>query len=77
MESLASHREIKRNQWTLMYNPEFEVYREKYENIISSVKKVIDGETVEGIKVNEIGEKDGRKYFTLMLGDKSFLSKKH
>ncbi len=74
MEGLP--KEIQRKDWSLIYNPEFDAYREKYKNIVSTVKKVIEGEEVEGVTIENLGSKTSRERFILGLGDDKFFIKR-
>lgn len=78
VESPVQHdyKEINRNGWSLVYGPEFEGYREKYENIISTIQKVIEGDTVEGIEIKKINEYADREYFVLKIDNEEFFIKK-
>jgi hypothetical protein len=71
-------KEIKRRDWTLVYNPEFEEYRDKYKNIISKVKSVIEGREVDGVEVEKlnIGREFNREYFILKIDNEEFFVKK-
>lgn len=69
-------KEIKRKNWSLIYNPEFEGYREKYKNIISLVKSVLEGEVVDGVGVEKIKTNLNREYFLLKINDSEFFIKK-
>ncbi len=51
---MEAFKEVKRKDWTLVYNPEFEQYRDKYKNIVSKVKSVLEGDAVEGVEVRKI-----------------------
>ena len=73
---LENFTEIKRKRWSLAYAPEFEQYRDKYENIVSKIKGVIEGEKVEGVEIKKIGEYADREYFKLTEGDGEFFIKK-
>lgn len=71
-------REIKRKDWSLIYNPEFLEYKEKYKNIISVVKSVIEGDVVEGVEVEKItrNRESSREYFILKIDNEEFFVKK-
>ncbi len=74
----SEYKEIIHHGWSLVYNPEFEQYREKYKNIISTVKKVVEGEQIEGIEIKKINEESetGREYFLLKMDGEEFFVKK-
>lgn len=69
-------KEIKRKNWSLIYNPEFDQYREKYKNIISVVENVLEGEIVDGVEVEKIKTNFNREYFLLKINDNEFFVKK-
>ncbi len=69
--------EIKRKDWSLIYNPEFEQYRDKYKNIISSIQRIVQGEKVDGIESEMITlTASGKLYFTVELDGEKFFIKK-
>lgn len=72
------HEEITHHGWSLVYSPEFVQYKEKYKNIISKVKRVIEGDQVEGIEIKKIQEASEieREYFLLKIGTDEFFIKK-
>lgn len=71
------YKEINRNGWSLVYNPEFEKYKDRYKNIVSEVKKVLDGEKVDGIDVELLKTSpNGKSYFRLEIGGEKFFVKK-
>ncbi len=78
VESLVQpdYKEINRNGWSLVYNPEFKEYRKKYENIISTIQKVLEGEKVEGVEIRKIKEYADKEYFLLQIDNEQFFIKK-
>lgn len=73
---MEAFKEVKRKDWTLVYNPEFEQYRDKYKNIVSKVKSVLEGDAVEGVGVRKISDYADREYFLLKVNNKEFFVKK-
>lgn len=76
MESI--YKEIKRKDWNLVYGPEFEQYRERYNNVVSKIKGVLEGEEVEGVEFKKINNdtKSKTEYFVLSVDDEEFFVKK-
>ena len=71
------YKEIIRHGWSLVYNPEFKQYQEKYKNIVSTIKKIIDGEEVEGFEGEMLSLKaSGKLYFTVKVDGEKFFIKK-
>lgn len=69
--------EIKRKDWSLVFNPEFGEYREKHRNIISRVKSVIEGAEVDGITSEMFAlTPGGKSYFGVDLDGEQFFVKK-
>lgn len=76
-QKINNHKEINRKDWSLVYNPEFEQYRDKYKNIISTVMKVIEGENVDGFKGEMLKHTAGGKtYFIVEVDGEKFFIKK-
>jgi len=69
-------KEIKRKNWSLIYNPEFEEYREKYKNVVSVIKDVMEGKKVDGVEIKRIKTNLNREYFLLKINDTEFFIKK-
>ncbi len=69
--------EINRNGWSLVYNPDFEKYKDRYKNIVSKVKDILDGEKVEGINVEFFRKtSNGKFYYSLEIDGEKFFIKK-
>ena len=72
------YKEIIRHGWSLVYNPEFKQYREKYKNIVSIIKKIVKGEEVEGFEGEMLSLKaSGKLYFTVKVDGEKFFIKKN
>ena len=70
-------KEIKRKNWRLIYNPGFEQYRDKYKNIVSVIKGVLEGEVVDGFDCELLRKTSNNKsYFKLSVGGENFFIKK-
>lgn len=69
--------EIKRKDWSIVYNPEFEQYKEKYKNIVSTVNRVMAGEKIENFENEMLGYSTGGKAYSVVevAGEKFFIKK--
>jgi hypothetical protein len=76
-ENNFSDKEIHRKDWSIIYSPEFEKYRDKYKDIISTIQKVLRGEKVEGISLEYFSQTSNNKnYFIIDIeGEKFFIKR--